>query len=352
LEVLNPIISDAGRSASERAAALLERGYCFGISGDYQHALTDFAAVATLKGVPKKQIAQALFHRGVAKVRLGDTQGALADYTEVVALEGASKEQVATALVCRGFANGSLGDTQGEMSDYTAVVKLEGAPKEQLALALLNRAVAQVMQRDIQGALADFKAVVALEGAPKEQVARALVGRGLSNLVLGKKTSAIEDWTAVLELEASFEDGLGMAADGLFRLYWLDGPKDKANNTLDYLVQHLASKPPDQRALKITEFLARLASPTMRQGWPHAARRLLGAQPPETRQALGFLEPLCAVMEGGEKSLLDPLPPEQREFALKVLARFDAAKNPPADPPIAVADSPKPGSKEGGKAAE
>jgi hypothetical protein len=76
--------------------------------------------------------------------------------------------------------------------------------------------------------------------------------------------------------------------------------------------------------LKLTEFLARFASPAMRVGWPHAARRLLGAQPPETKQALGFLEPVCTILEGGEKSLLDPLPPEQREFALKVLARFDA----------------------------
>jgi len=71
----------------------------------------------------------------------------------------------------------------------------------------------------------------------------------------------------------------------------------------------------------------------MRQGWLHAARRLLGAQPPETRQTLGFLEPVCTILEGGEKSLLDPLPPEQREFALKVLARCDADMNPPAPPP-------------------
>jgi hypothetical protein len=146
-------------------------------------------------------------------------------------------------------------------------------------------------------------------------------------------------------LEASFDHGLGLAADGLFRLCWLDGPKDKANDTLDRLAQHLATQPSDQRTLELTEFLARLATPTMRQGWLHAARRLLGAQPPETRQALGFLEPVCVVLEGGEKSLLDPLPPEQREFALKVLARFDAEKHPPAVPPSAVADSPKPGSK-------
>ena len=118
---------------------------------------------------------------------------------------------------------------------------------------------------------------------------------------------------------------------------------------MDRLAQHLGTKPTDQRALALTEFLARLASPKMRQGWLHAAHRLLGAQSPETRLSLGFLEPVCAVLEGGEKSLLDPLPPEQREFALKVLARFDAEKNAPVVP---VADSPMSGLKKKKNAAE
>jgi hypothetical protein len=202
------------------------------------------------------------------------------------------------------------------------------------------------MLGDTQGALTDYTAVVMLGNAPEELVARALFNRGSVNRTLDQKASAIADWTAFLELGAGFEAGVSLAAESLFRLYWADGVANEANKTLDRLAQHLATKPLDQRVLKLTEFLARLASPAMRQGWLHAARRLLGAQPPETRQALGFLEPVCAVLEGGEKSLLDPLPPEQREFALKVLARFDAEKNPPAAPPSAIADSPKPGSKQ------
>ena len=77
-----------------------------------------------------------------------------------------------------------------------------------------------------------------------------------------------------------------------------------------------------------------------------------GAQPLEARQALGFFEPVCTVLEGGERSLLDPLPPEQREFALKVLARFDVEQNPAAAPPIAIAASPKPSPKKKKNAAE
>ena len=264
LEVLNPIINDADRSASERAAALIERGSCFRLLGDHQRALLDYTAVVTLEGAPKQQEAKALFNRGVVKGKIGDTQGALADFT----------------------------------------------------------------------------AVVTLEGAPKDQLAKALVGRGFANLALDQKASAIADWTAVLELPTPFEDGISMAAESLFRLYYLDGVTDEANNTLDRFAQHLATMLPEVRTLTLTGFLARLASPVMRRGWTHAARWLIGAQPPETRQALGFLEPVCAVLEGGEQSLLDPLPPEQREFALNVLTRFDAVKTSPASP-SAIIDSPK-----------
>ena len=45
---------------------------------------------------------------------------------------------------------------------------------------------------------------------------------------------------------------------------------------------------------------------------------------PEIAEALRFLEPVCLVLEGKERAVLDGLPPEQREFAENVLRRFDA----------------------------
>lgn len=334
-----------GAPKDQVARALVNRGFTKGGQGETQGALADYTAVVMLEGAPKDQVAQALFNRGLSKWRLGDTKGEVADYTALVALEGAPRELVARALLNRGVTRWMLGDTQGGLADHTAVVALEGAPKEPVARALLNRGAAKSRLGDTQGALADYTAVVTLEGAPEEQVAAALAGRGLINLALGQKASAIADWTSALELGACFEDGVSVAASSLFRLYWLDGATNESDNTLDRFAQHFAAKPPDRKALKLTEFLAGLASPNMRQGWLHAARRLLGAQPPETRQALGFLEPVCAILEGGEKSLLDPLPPEQREFALKVLARFDTEKNSPTDPLAAVADPTTPSSK-------
>jgi hypothetical protein len=343
------VVTLEGAPKEQVAKALFNRGAAKGRLGDTQGELTDYTAVVTLDGAPKEQVAKALFNRGAAKGDLSDTQSEVADYTAVVALEGAPREQVASALVNRGVTKGKLGDTQGALADYTLVVTLDGAPKEQVAKALVNRGAAKWRLGDTQGALADFTTAVTLEGAPKEQVGQALINRGVANLALDQKASAVADWTAVLELGISFEFGISVAAERLFRLYWSDGTTNEANSTLDCLAQHLASDPSGQRALKLTEFLARLASPEMRQGWPHAARRLLAAQPLETRHALDFLEPVCTVLEGGEKGLLDPLPPEQREFALKVLARFDAENNQSAVP---VADSSKPGPKKKKNAAK
>jgi hypothetical protein len=233
-------------------------------------------------------------------------------------------------LIGRGYSYAISEDLQHALQDFEAVVMLKGVPKEQVARALFNRSVAKGMLGDTQGAMADCTAVVTLSGAPKELVARALLNRGVTNLVMTRKAKAISDWTAVLELGNGVKDAVSMAAEKLFRLHWQDGATNEVNTTLDRFAQHLATSPPENRTLKLADFFARLASPDMRQGWTHATRRLLGVQPSEIRQSLGFLKPVCAVLEGGEKSLLDPLPPEQREFALKVLARFDAAKSQPA----------------------
>lgn len=224
-----------------------------------------------------------------------------------------------------------IDDPGRPVADDAIVVTMDGAPTEQVSKALLNRGVIKGRLGDILGAIADFTTALTLDGAPKEQTAKALFNRGAANLALHQKTSAIKDWTAVLDLGSCFEDGVGLATEKLFRLYWADGLMNETNNILNRLAQHLASKSSEQRVLKLTDFLARLAAPSMLKGWTYATRWLLGAQPPEIREALGFLELVCTILEGGDKSLLDPLPPEQREFALNVLTRFDAAKTLQAD---------------------
>jgi hypothetical protein len=70
-------------------------------------------------------------------------------------------------------------------------------------------------------------------------------------------------------------------------------------------------------------FLNGLASAEEKEAWPIALRSLVTNLKPEAAEAIRFLEPVCSVLEGKDRTLLDALPPEQREFALEVLAKFE-----------------------------
>lgn len=310
------------------AMALFNRGVAKGMLGDTEGAVTDFTAVVDLEGAPKEEVAKALVNRGVSKRTLGDDEGAIADHTAVVQLDGAPKEQVASALVNRGVSRTAMGDVLGAVADYTAAVELQGAAPESVANALFNRGCAKGRLGDNGGAVADYSAVVDLGGAPKERVAAALVNRGTAKAALGREPDAFADWSKVLDMELGGDAVVGAAAANLFRHRWQDGSTSLANEALDRFGTHLAKQPSDQRAARLTSFLARLAAPALRRGWALAAHRLFEAQPPEAKQSLAFLEPVCAVLEGGGRHLLDPLPPEQREFALSVLSRFEPAERP------------------------
>lgn len=137
---------------------------------------------------------------------------------------------------------------------------------------------------------------------------------------------AIADWKAALESETSNDEASEVAVAGLFRLHWEAGATEEAAKVLDQLARRLAALAPEARVLALARLLSRLASPETRQSWPYAVRRLLATQPQEVVQALAFFEAACAVLEGGEKSVLDPLPPEQRELAFRVLKRLGAER--------------------------
>jgi hypothetical protein len=66
----------------------------------------------------------------------------------------------------------------------------------------------------------------------------------------------------------------------------------------------------------------------MRHGWPAAWRALVSGLPAEVGEALHLLAPVCEVLEGKSRSVLDALPPEQREFCETVLARFEGESEP------------------------
>ena len=61
----------------------------------------------------------------------------------------------------------------------------------------------------------------------------------------------------------------------------------------------------------------------MRPHWSHICRALCENQPPEVAEQLRFLLPVCDALESNDRTKLDPLPPEQRDFALEVLDGFE-----------------------------
>lgn len=345
----------------EVAKALYNRGGLKGIQGDIAGAIADYTAVIKLSQTSPGVLAKALNNRGVAKGMQGDTAGEIADYTEVIDLPQAPTEQVAMALNNRGITKGMQGDTAGALSDFTAVEKLPQAPTEQIVIALNNRGVAKSKQGDIAGSIADYTAVVELPHALTEQVANALFNRGLAKGIQGDNTGEIADYTAVVELphtapervakalfnrglahnnlgetDAAFQDWLEVfsldgasmeictkATNAGYRLACYCNQPQKATDILRKFVDVLAKLEVQRRNEALVSWLAELAKPDMKQHWPQACRILLENQPPEVTEALRAFASVADLLKNDDRTILDALPPEQRDFALKILERFD-----------------------------
>ena len=324
IKALDEVISKPGCRPEELSHALVNRGVAKGQLGDAQGATADCTAVIQLEGAPKEQVAMAFLCRGVAKRQLGDAHGEMADYTAVLQLEGAPKKQVVWALFNRGVIQHQLGEAQGAIADYTAAIQLEGAPKEEIARALVNRGVAKGQLGDVQGAMADYTAVIQLEGVPKEQVAKALILRAASCLPAGLTSEVFSDLLKVIRSGVT-EDNLMSDAAAFAIAGGLDGDiKMRTEEVLRELSLVLGSLSSVQAREVTLRFLNALATPETKEVWPNVWRGLVVRLKPEVAEAVGFFEPVCRVLEGEDRSLLDALPPEQREFALEVLTKFES----------------------------
>jgi tetratricopeptide (TPR) repeat protein len=303
--------------------ARINRGNLKEEIGDTQSALVDYSAAVELKDAPKELVAEALIRRGLLKVEMDDNQGAIIDFTTAAKIEGISKEMVARALFNRGLCIDKSGDTKGAIKDYTAVIELEDAPKIGIAFALTNRGCARLRTGNMQDAIADWGAVVELEGAPKEQIARALFNRGVFFLRRNDLVKAVADLSRVIDLSIIDDDLLSDSASLAFSTLWTSKDQIGATRILTRLSVSLNSLVKEKAREVALRFLNGLASAEEKEAWPIALRSLVTNLKPEAAEAIRFLEPVCSVLEGKDRTLLDALPPEQREFALEVLAKFE-----------------------------
>jgi len=314
------VIELEGAPTHQVAKALLGCGVLKAVQGGAGGAIAHFTAVVELEGAPTGQVAQALVNRGVSKGEQGDREGAIADYSAVVELEGAPKDRVAQALFSRGVSKGKLGDTEGEIADYTAVVELEGAPKDQVARALFNRGASKDDQGETEGAIADYTAVTELEDGPREPVLRAMLYRGLAQSMLGRSKEALRDWEAVIAAPEADEEIWLRAATEALRVAWLSVDRGRTDEILASVLSVMARQSPETGRKTTTKLFSGLAAPDMRSGWPHAWRRLSEGLPDQVVQ---IFQPIADILETGDLSKLDPLPPEQREFVEGVLKKFE-----------------------------
>ncbi|MHC4402088.1 MAG: AAA family ATPase [Planctomycetota bacterium] len=344
------------------ALTLLKRGVAKGSLGDTEGEIADYTAVVELEGAPTEDVALALVKRGVTKARQGDTEGAIADYTAVVELEGAATEHVRAALLSRGACKAKQGDMDGAIADCTAVVEYEGAATEQVAIAHLLRGVSKWRRADTDGAIADFTAVAELQGAPTNELAHALLIRGSLRMLQRDAEDAIADFDAVRMLDGAAGDQVAMAlfargacmgsqgdmhscADDLlvgirdpnvdgelrtstlnlvFRIACREQSEALLQRAARASAEGLSHLPPGERAEELESVLLHLASPDMKSAWPRVVGSLLESQPAEVLQRLEFFRPAAQILQTGDLSMLDPLPPEQREFVREVLDKFEA----------------------------
>ena len=340
------------------AAARVNRGAIRKQQGDVPGAIADYTAVMELEGVPRELMVRALVSRGTARAQQNDTPGAIADYTAVVKVKGVPHEALAEALYNRGVVRGEHGDGSGALADFTAVVELEGAPREEVAMALLNRGVVRKQDGDVSGAIADWTAVVELQDVPREEVAAALVNRGVARRQLGDPQGAIRDLTTAVDLsevesevqaiaminraqayvslgqsDRAFEDSIAVAGNTLcaaplrmwsfaaaVRVSPLD--QDRVERVCSKAKAFVTSFVPEQQRECIVGLLSGLSSPETASVWLRIWRAVSRDQPQDVLSSLAFLDAVADVLEGRERSVLNPLPPEQREFAEEILRKL------------------------------
>jgi tetratricopeptide (TPR) repeat protein/DNA-binding transcriptional ArsR family regulator/energy-coupling factor transporter ATP-binding protein EcfA2 len=352
------LIEMTGAPARTVAGALINRGSIREQQGDPSGAIADYTAVMERGKAPADLTARALLRRGTMRAGRDDVLGALDDFTTVIGTEGVQPEELASAFYNRGVVQGRRGDAPKAVADCTAVVELPGAPLEDVAAALLNRGVMRGQLDDMPAAIDDCTRVTELSGVPRVLVAAALVNRGFLRRKKGDALGAIDDLAVIGQLSeitpsvravalfnraqaylqagqlnSAFDDAIAAAeivgAEVLQRALALviagrvssnDGQVQRVCAVAREAVSSIGS---DQQAEFVAGLLGGLSSPKTLPVWMSVWRSIARYCSEDARSSLPFLDAVADVLEGHDRSVLNPLPPEQREFAGELLRKFE-----------------------------
>jgi len=214
---------------------------------------------------------------------------------------------------------------RGDKTHAIEVLKASLAETPNDLKVLMEYGVALGLGGDHAQALSCFDRIVTSTptDAPVELVAQALFNRGVAKQNVGRDSDALGDWIQILRLpHAPPEPCLRAGRTALSHAFARDDTKG-----LDLVVtavdEWLAPLPAEARTACLMDFFAALARPGAESLWVYAFEHLAKDRTAETPAQLEVLNPVAEVLSTGDRAKLDPLPPEQRDFALGVLRRFE-----------------------------
>lgn len=195
------VIGNSRASSADRAAALDKRAVAFGLQGDVERELRDYAAGIAIANVPPEVRAKLFYDRGLTRSSRRDLEGAIEDFTASIGTPGALPAMKGWALNDRALARREQGDREGALGDLLQALELPELPDELRATALNNRAVLWEQMGRIKEAEEDWSAVLGFASASPHARAQARLNRGLLRKKKQRDGEARADWTAVMEMD-------------------------------------------------------------------------------------------------------------------------------------------------------
>lgn len=321
IEDYSRVIAMTDAPIAQSARALVNRGTALAETGDVAVAISDYSRVIDMPDAPAEQRARALVHRGFTHEDTGDTRTAVADFSRVIDMPDSPIEQRTRAFIGRGNANSDAGNVIAAIADYSVVIDMQDAPIEQRARALISRGMAYTDAGDATAAIADFSRVIDRNDVPATRHAWALVNRGIAHGEMGNIAAEVADYSRVIAMpEASVQArAMAFVMRGAVR-----GRTGDITAAMSDWEQFAATAEHRQLAVSATAFLQALARPALRGQWVKIFESVIRSLPKEVHEILLPLRLVANRLAGGADAEIDRQSPEIRDFALEVLAAFDA----------------------------
>jgi hypothetical protein len=153
--------------------------------------------------------------------------------------------------------------------------------------------------------------------------AGALFNRGVAKKGQGCEDDALADWTDIVKRPDVPGEVRILAGQAALGSAFARDDEQGLNLVVKALDEWLAHLTAEDRTARLMEFLVALAQPAAQGIWVYAFNHLVTDRGDEMGVQLEVLNPIAEVLATGDRAKLDPLSPEQRDFALEVLRRFE-----------------------------